>query len=209
MPLRGEEYDGRFARLAAEGRYLHGEADLVASLVGEPPAAVLDAGCGTGRVAIELARRGYDTVGVDVAPSMLDTARAKAPDLAWVLGDLGTVELPRGRFDVVVAAGNVMIFVELGTEAAVLANLSGALVPGGLLVAGFQVGRQLTVVRYDALADAAGLEAVEHLSTWEGAPFRGGDYVVAVHRRRRAVGGEERDAGRMRPPARPGTGPGT
>jgi len=183
VPLRGDEYDARFARFEEEGRYLHGEADLVCELLGDPPARVLDAGCGTGRVAIELARRGYDTVGIDVEPSMLDAARAKAPDLEWILGDLSSAPLPEGDFDLVVAAGNVMIFLELGTDAAVVSNLARTVVPGGLVVAGFQIGRQLTLDRYDALAASAGLELVKRWATWERAPYEGGDYAVSAHRR--------------------------
>ena len=80
---RGErDYDRRFEDLAASGMDMHGEAALVASYA--PPASVLDAGCGTGRVAIELSRRGHAVVGVDVDEAMLEAARAKAPDLAWV-----------------------------------------------------------------------------------------------------------------------------
>jgi ubiquinone/menaquinone biosynthesis C-methylase UbiE len=184
VPLRGDEYDARFARFAAEGQYLHGEADLVAGLLGDPPATVLDAGCGTGRVAIELARRGYDTVGIDVEESMLDAARKKAPGLEWVLGDLSSADLPDSHFDLVVAAGNVMIFIELGTEAAVVANLARTVAPGGLVVAGFQVGRQLTLDRYDTLASSAGLELTHRWATWERARYAGGDYAVSVHRRR-------------------------
>jgi ubiquinone/menaquinone biosynthesis C-methylase UbiE len=183
VPLRGDEYDARFARFQEEGLYLHGEADLVAGLLGDPPARVLDAGCGTGRVAIELARRGYDTVGIDVESSMLDAARAKAPELTWILGDLSSAELPGDEFNLVVAAGNVMIFLELGTEAAVVSNLARTVPPGGLVVAGFQVGRQLTLDRYDALSASAGLELVHRWATWEQAPYTGGDYAVSVHRR--------------------------
>jgi SAM-dependent methyltransferase len=183
VPLRGDEYDARFARFEAEGRYLHGEADLVAELAGDPPALVLDAGCGTGRVAIELARRGYDVVGIDTEAAMLDTARAKAPDLEWMLADLSSAALPESRFDLVVAAGNVMIFLELGTEAAVMSNLARTVTPGGLVVAGFQVGRQLTLERYDALCAATGLTLVNRWATWEQAPYTGGDYAVSVHQR--------------------------
>src|SRR5262245_37948055 len=72
------EYDARWERLAAAGGAVHGEADLIASL---RPDAVLDAGCGTGRVAIELARRGIEVVGVDLDADMIEAARRKAPGL--------------------------------------------------------------------------------------------------------------------------------
>jgi trans-aconitate methyltransferase len=144
---------------------------------------VLDAGCGTGRVTIELARRGYDVAGIDVEPAMLDVARQKAPGLNWVLGDLATVALAPAAYDLVLAAGNVMIFLQLGTEAAVVVNLAGAIAPDGLLVAGFSIGRQLTLERYDSLAAAAGLDPVARFATWERAPYAGGDYAVSVHRR--------------------------
>jgi len=183
MATRGEEYDARFQRLAADGAYLHGEADLIDALAGGPPGRILDAGCGTGRVAVELARRGYDTVGVDVDAGMLAQAQRKAPDLDWRLLDLAVDSPPDGEFDVVVAAGNVLIFVQLGTEAAVVASLAAALRPGGLLVAGFQLGRQLPLERYDALAAAAGLRRRDRWATWDRDPFTGGDYAVSVHDR--------------------------
>lgn len=198
MTTRGEEYDARFARLAAEGAYLHGEADLVDDLLGGPPGRILDAGCGTGRVAIELARRGYDLVGIDVDPAMLDQARAKsagAPGdggpggavtghhVDWRLGDLSADSVPETAFDLVVAAGNVLIFVQLGTEAAVVRALADALVPGGRLVAGFQLGRQLPLARYDQLAADVGLVLEDRWATWQRDPFRDGDYAVSVHRR--------------------------
>ena len=185
---RGAEYDDRWARKAARGESIHGEADLVDSLL-EPGRSVLDAGCGTGRVAIELARRGHDVVGVDLDPAMLDLARSKAPDLPWIEGDLTRtiVADASGRqrqFDAAVAAGNVMIFLEHGTEAAVVANIAAHLRPGGVLVAGFQLSDGYMGLHvYDALALRNGLQLEARYSTWEGAPFDGGDYAVSVHRR--------------------------
>ena len=44
----------------------------------ERPDLVLDLGCGTGSMTIELARRGYDMTGVDYSPEMLDVARERA-----------------------------------------------------------------------------------------------------------------------------------
>lgn len=145
---------------------------------------VLDAGCGTGRVAIELDRRGIEVVGVDLDPGMLATARRKAPELTWIEDDLATVTLNR-RFDVVVMAGNVMIFLTPGSEGAVVANLARHLAPGGALVAGFQLlpGR-LALGAYDRHAAEAGLVLGERWATWERAPWSpGGDYAVSVHRR--------------------------
>lgn len=179
---RGDDYDLRFTDRADAGLDVHGEADLVQAL---SPASVLDAGCGTGRVTIELARRGIAVVGVDVDAEMLATARAKAPELDWRLGDLATVDLGPGVFDVVVLAGNVMIFVAPGTEAAVVANLAPALVPGGALVAGFQLRPdRLSLADYDRCCADAGLVLAERWATWDRRPWSTGvDYAVSVHRR--------------------------
>jgi SAM-dependent methyltransferase len=188
---RGADYDARWERLAAAGQSVHGEADLVDALLREHGCGrVLDAGCGTGRVAVELAARGYDVVGVDLDAGMLDAARAKAPELAWVQADLATLRASdlanddAPGFDAVVMAGNVMIFVQPGTEGEVLARLHDLLVAGGLVVAGFQLRTDLIALdEYDRLAAEAGLEPVARWATWERAPFVGGDYAVSVHRR--------------------------
>ena len=182
---RGDDYDARWRKLAASGQNVHGEADLVESLLRETGGtSVLDAGCGTGRVAIELARRGFAVVGVDADAPMLAAADSKAPELSWVeadLADLGSA-VP-GPFDLALLAGNVMIFLEPGTEARTLAALAGRLSFGGLLVAGFSVrADRLTLERYDRLADDAGLQTVARWATWDGKPFEGGDYAVSVHR---------------------------
>ena len=174
-----EEYDRAFVEGERSGRDMHGEATFVAGL---GPATVLDAGCGTGRVAIELARRGAEVVGVDLDPGMLAGARAKAPHLDWRPGDLATVDLGR-RFDVVVMAGNVMIFLQPGQEGAVVANMARHVAPGGALVAGFQLDGRLPLADYDAMASDAGLVRSERWATWDRRPWEeGGDYAVSVHR---------------------------
>ena len=177
---RSHTYDRRWEEAAAAGRHIHGEADLVERLA---PASVLDAGCGTGRVAVELARRGIEVAGVDVDASMLARAREKAPHLPWFHADLADVDLGR-TFDVVLMAGNVMIFLAPGTEARVVANLARHVAPGGALVAGFSLepGR-LGLGTYDADAGAAGLVLAHRWGTWEEDPFTGGGYAVSVHRR--------------------------
>jgi SAM-dependent methyltransferase len=183
---RGDDYDARWRSLAATGQNVHGEADLVETLLRESGGTrVLDAGCGTGRVAIELAARGFTVLGVDADAGMLQTARAKKPGLPWLEADLadlaGAVD---AEFDLALMAGNVAIFLQPGTEGAVLRGVSDRLVPGGLLVAGFSIRpNRLSLNRYDELAERADLQPVVRWATWSRDPFTGGDYAVSVHRK--------------------------
>lgn len=188
---RGDQYDARWSRLEASGQSIHGEADLVAGLLRELGGdSVLDAGCGTGRVAVELARRGHAVTGVDADSSMLDAARAKDGEVRWLLADLVDLDAHVDEvFDVVLLAGNVMIFLDRGTEAQVLARLVDRLAPNGLLVAGFSIRpNRLRLDEYDRLAEAAGLELADRWSTWDREPYAGGDYAVSVHRRSAVAG---------------------
>lgn len=121
---------------------------------------------------------------------MLRRAQEKAPELEWYLGDLCDVELhtPAGqprRFQCVVAAGNVMIFLDPGSEARAVANMARHLVPGGLLVAGFQLlGGRYRLADYDEDCISAGLELYERFATWQREPWTPeSGYVVAVHRK--------------------------
>jgi SAM-dependent methyltransferase len=176
----GDDYQAWFDALAASGVDVHGEADFVMTL---SPASVLDAGCGTGRVAIELDRRGVEVVGVDVDPSMLDAAHRRAPDVEWVAADLADFDLGR-TFDVVVMAGNVPLFTAPGTNAAVVERCARHLAPGGALVAGFQHTRGYSLDDYDADCTTAGLALDARYATWDRVQFPGdGSYAVSVHRR--------------------------
>ncbi len=199
MP-RGAQYDQRWTQLAATGHNVHGEADLVSTygqrfaLLAEQrghPVAVLDAGCGTGRVGIELSRRGFDVTGVDIDPDMLSEARKKAPDGRWELADLASLDLlvepsaQRQRlFEVICLPGNVMIFLAPGSERTVLQRFAAHLTPGGVVIAGFQLGpARLSLAQYDEFAAAAGLMLEDRFATWDRQPFQpGGDYAVSVHR---------------------------
>jgi 2-polyprenyl-3-methyl-5-hydroxy-6-metoxy-1,4-benzoquinol methylase len=175
----GEEYQERFDALAASGKDVHGEAAFVMAL---EPRSVLDAGCGTGRVGIELARRGVEVVGVDADESMIATARGRAPELEWARADLTDFDLGR-RFDVVVMAGNVPLFTPPGTQAALVAGCARHLEAGGALVAGFELERGYSLDDYDRDTAAAGLTLEARYATWDCEPFvPGGRYAVSIHR---------------------------
>jgi SAM-dependent methyltransferase len=181
----GEDYQRRLDAMAATGADMHGEASFVAAFA---PGSVLDAGCGTGRVAIELRRRGVDVLGVDVLgvdsnASMITTARRLDPGLAWMHADMASVDLGR-LFDVVLMAGNVPLFTPPGTTAALIAGCARHVAEGGHLVTGFQLDRGYTLDQYDQEAAAAGLGLTERYATWDREPFDGSQtYAVSVHRR--------------------------
>ncbi|WP_435972320.1 class I SAM-dependent methyltransferase [Streptomyces sp. Qhu_M48] len=187
----GQEYAERFAQLAESGHDIHGEAAFCTALL-DPAARVLDAGCGTGRIAIRLAELGHHCTGVDVDPSMLAVARRDAPTQEWRFGDLArldTLDLDQG-FDMALAAGNVIPLLAPGTEPMVVRHLAAALRPGGLLVTGMGLDAAhlplpeptVTLTEFDHWCTQAGLTLRQRYATWSGDPYHPGcGYAVSVH----------------------------
>jgi SAM-dependent methyltransferase len=177
--LSPTDYDERWRRIEASGANPHGEADFVFSY---GPRSVLDAGCGTGRVAIELARRGLDVVGTDLDQDMISAASAKAPELTWVHSDLSKLDLPI-RFDAVVLAGNVIPYLAGDRRQAAVVACARHLAPGGRLIAGFQLRQGWpSLADYDGWCHSAGLAFEARYATWDRHPFTDVDsYAVSVH----------------------------
>jgi SAM-dependent methyltransferase len=101
-----------------------------------PGARLLDAGCGTGRYAAELARRGYVVHGVDRSPDLIAEARrlpAAAPRaLSFAVGDL--TALPAGRYDAILCRGVLNDFLEDDDRDAAFASFARSLRAPGVLV---------------------------------------------------------------------------
>lgn len=140
------------SRYQAHAAAVHDEPGphLVADLTGRPPGTALDAGCGRGADAIWLARQGWRVTAVDVSPTAVGDARARAADLAahvdWVVADLTTWR-PPARYDLVVSE-----YVHpAGPFDAYVARLAGAVAPGGTLLV---VGHDHTDPAPDAAAVA-------------------------------------------------------
>ena len=73
---------------------------------------VLDLACGTGAVAELVARRGVEVVGIDLAPALIDQARARAAEreleIDYRVGDVEALELEDASFDLVASTCGVM-----------------------------------------------------------------------------------------------------
>jgi ubiquinone/menaquinone biosynthesis C-methylase UbiE len=101
-----------------------------------PGAALLDAGCGTGRYAVELARHGFAVTGVDRSPELLAEARSRvraagAP-ITLLEADLGA--LPAGRlYEAIVCRGVLNDVVGAPARAAVLGGFARVLRPRGIV----------------------------------------------------------------------------
>ena len=95
---------------------------------------VLDLGCGTGRVALHLARRGHAVVGLDNEPAFVAAFNERAGGLAAVAvtGDAREFALD-GEFDLVIAPMQLLqLFGDEGERARCLACVAAHLAPGGL-----------------------------------------------------------------------------
>ena len=99
-------------------------AQLPADLRG---ARILDAGCGTGAMAVELAQRGAEVVAVDISPALVEIAEKRMPTglpgrITWVAGDM--LDQTDGRFDHALAMDSMIYY-----SAADIAGLLGKAAP--------------------------------------------------------------------------------
>lgn len=187
-PHHSTWYVERMRGLAAKGEDLAGEARFVAALV-PPGSRVLDAGCGPGRVSGAMKRLGLEPVGVDLDPVLLAAAREDWPDVRFEQGDLGALDAGflgslGAPFDAVVCAGNVLPFMEDGTQVTALAAMFAATRVGGRLAVGFGTERGYALETFLADAQGAGWRRDALFSTWE-MHLRddGSDFVVGVFTR--------------------------
>jgi SAM-dependent methyltransferase len=100
---------------------------------------ILDVGCGTGRHALALGRRGYRTVGLDLSASFIrrgcSTARREGLQVSFLVGDARWIPFD-GAFEVVLilCEGGFSLMEEDDMDRAILKGARRALKPGGLLV---------------------------------------------------------------------------
>jgi len=147
----------------------------------------LDVGCGTGRFARRLARRGIQVDAIDRSAEVIRAARAASPPPAggggvrYLLADVTTVELPAGRYDYISCLASIH-----HVPFATLASLRAALAPGGVLAV-LGCYRQSTAADFAVFLVAAPVNAAARLA------------VAALERARHGRPGEELP----RPPVTP------
>jgi SAM-dependent methyltransferase len=96
---------------------------------------VLDVPCGDGRLTVRLADAGHEVLGVDISAEEIEHARRHHPDMQFLVGDMRA--LPReaaGPYDAVLSWGNSFGYMLPAESAIALAEMHGALRPGGRLV---------------------------------------------------------------------------
>jgi magnesium-protoporphyrin O-methyltransferase len=97
-------------------------------------ARILDAGCGTGALAFELAARGADVVGVDISPQLIGIAQKRTPDaiarkVSFASGDM--LDPALGHFDHIVAMDSMIYYTAddiAGILGGIAPRLSGKMV---------------------------------------------------------------------------------
>jgi 2-polyprenyl-3-methyl-5-hydroxy-6-metoxy-1,4-benzoquinol methylase len=126
-PHLAELYD-LFNPWAADSTFYQQLTDL-------PDAAILDLGCGTGLLTVELGRRASHVTGVDPAQAMLSIARERQGNqfVQWQLGDARTIRLCR-KYDRIVCTGHAFqVFLSDTDQHSFLQTAHEHLAPDGLL----------------------------------------------------------------------------
>lgn len=120
-------------------RPVHKECAVIASWLVErgvvPGATLLDAGCGSGRYAAELARRGYIVHGVDLSPELVAVATQRIGErgiLSFAVGDILT--LPTARYDAILCRGVLNDLLDDDEREGAFAGFARALRPAGVLI---------------------------------------------------------------------------
>jgi SAM-dependent methyltransferase len=101
-----------------------------------PGATLLDAGCGTGRYAVELARRGYVVEGIDRSPGLIEVAKAAAVGarggVSFEVRDI--TDLPIAHYDGILCRGVLNDVVDDAERDAIVAAFARALRSNGALI---------------------------------------------------------------------------
>jgi trans-aconitate methyltransferase len=127
MQWNAEQYDRRAPFVSAMA------GDLVGLLAPQPGEVILDLGCGTGELAVQIAAHGAEVTCLDSSPEMVAAARTRLPGASFCVADAQALHFD-GEFDAVFSNA-VLHWMRDPTAAA--RGMARALKPGGRLVVEF------------------------------------------------------------------------
>lgn len=129
-PVTARYYDAAYATLERLGP----DVDFYRGLARETGGAVLELGCGTGRVLRAVAEDGGACTGLDSSPEMLDVLRAKGPaGIALVAADMRSFDLAPRRFDLIYSAFRAFQHLaSVDDQLRCLSRVRAHLAPGGV-----------------------------------------------------------------------------
>ena len=139
--LLREHLDQTHDSASRRTKVIAGHVRRLRRLLPDPPARLLDAGCGPGLYALRLAALGHDVVGVDVDRAALSHARVltrkRRPGgrVTFRTADLRDLDLPAERFDAALLIYFVLENFPRRQQPGVLRGLRRALKPGGRVIA--------------------------------------------------------------------------
>ena len=162
--------DARWAEAPAVAQYVKDLAGLTSG------SKVLDAGCGLGRISVELAALDLDVTGVDIIQSELDAAResaeAEGVPLTLINHDLRTFCAP-GKFDCAINLYTSFGYcATIEEDMQILRNIADSLKPGGTFI--LECTSRETAILYWTPGEEferAGYKVVTHfevVGAWEG-----------------------------------------
>lgn len=120
---------------------------------------VLDLTCGTGAQTLFLAKKGYQVVGGDISPALLEIARDKAKqdnlDIEFIEGDMRTIKV--GHFDALITIFNAIGHLTKDEFERALQNISNNLKAGGIYI--------FDILNLEAMTDATVTNLAMNLTT--------------------------------------------
>ncbi|TLG72474.1 class I SAM-dependent DNA methyltransferase [Culicoidibacter larvae] len=101
-----EQFAGVYDQLMLEAPYQEW-VEYIKQFLPKQAVRIADLGCGSGYVAVELAKLGHHVTGIDISSDMLALARERARqasvDVEWVCADMSTVDLGGEQFDIIIS----------------------------------------------------------------------------------------------------------
>ena len=139
---KAAEWDASYDAPTTRGHWQRARLEAAVRLVGDGPGSLLEVGVGSGRLLARLAERGWDIVGIDAAPRMVELARERVPGASLEVARAEELPFADASFDAVVAVG----VLEYGDLEASLRELARVLRPGGRAMLGVRNSAAPTVV---------------------------------------------------------------